>query len=279
MTVHVPVETGPAPSTAPALCPVVVRRVEAPQVVTLQVDASELPPGRPGQFDMLYAPGVGEAAISIASHPTEPLRTYTIRDVGWVTHALTSAMPGDTVGVRGPFGRTWPTVGAEDLLVVAGGIGLPPLRGAVVDALADASRTARTLVVVGVRTTADRCLLDDLATWEADPRVELVVTVDQPDGGWRGRVGNVVDALAGLDLDPARTVALTCGPEPMMAAVADALCGRGMSPDAVHVTLERTMRCGTGTCGHCQLGPVLLCRDGPVLPWTTARPWLAVREL
>lgn len=278
MTTGAPAGTAPV-TTLPALRPVVDVRRETADVVTLQVEAPGLAPGRLGQFDMLCAPGVGEAAISIASHPAEPRRTWTIRDVGWVTHALTSMVPGDLMGVRGPFGRGWPTIGDEDLLVVAGGIGLPPLRGVVVDALLTTGRRGRTVVVAGARSPAELCLLDDLASWAADPRVELVVTVDRPDPDWTGPVGTVVDALAGLDLAPARTVALTCGPEPMMVAVAEALHRRGVPPDAVHVTLERTMRCGTGTCGHCQLGPLLLCRDGPVLPWSAASRWLAVPEL
>jgi NAD(P)H-flavin reductase len=260
-----------------------VRR-ETGDVVSLDVEPEAGVPAAfaPGQFDMVYAFGVGEAALSISSDAAVVgPRTYTVRSVGWVTRALHQLQPGSSIGVRGPFGRGWPVadVDGEDLLVLAGGIGLAPVRPAVLHALRHRERFGRVVLLVGARTPGDLVFRDDLARWEADPAIDVHVTVDLPSRGWSGPVGVVTRLLSRIALDGAATRALTCGPEVMMWFVARALLARGLPPEAVFVTLERNMRCAVGTCGHCQLGPEFVCRDGPVFAWSEAGRLLAVREL
>lgn len=269
----------------PVAAPVTRVRRQTHDVVTLDVALVHGPlpaPFAAGQFDMLYVHGVGESAISISSDPaTTALRSYTVRDVGWVTGALNALEPDSTIGIRGPFGRPWPLTEAHggDLVIVAGGIGLAPVRPAIVAALHERSRFGRVAVVVGARTPGDLVFRDDLTAWRDDPRIDLHVTVDVPALGWVGPVGLVTTLLDDVALDPTRTTLFTCGPEVMMRATARAMLQRGVPASRLHVTLERNMRCGVGTCGHCQLGPVFVCRDGPVFAWPEVEHLLATPEL
>ncbi len=236
---------------------------------------------RPGQFTMLQAFGVGEVPVSISGDPADPRRlVHTIRDVGGVTRALCAVRPGDVLGVRGPFGTGWEVADGAggDVVVVAGGIGLAPLRPAVLELVAHRGGFGRVHLLYGARSDADVLLADDLARWSAGD-VRVAVTVDQAGVSWRGRVGLVTELIPSVSFDPARTLALVCGPEVMIRYVADALTGRGVPPDRVRVSLERNMRCGVGLCGHCQLREHLVCVDGPVFPLDAVRPLLAVREL
>jgi NAD(P)H-flavin reductase len=274
-TVTAPLTTVPATVTR-------VRR-QTHDVISLDVapDGPDLAPFSAGQFDMLYAYGTGESAISISSDPRRGGRTYTVREVGAVTTVLNGLQPGSTIGVRGPFGRPWPLADAvgRDLLIVGGGIGLAPVRPAILAALHDRDRFDRVVVAVGARTPRDLVFRDDLAAWAAEPRVELVVTVDRAARGWDGEVGLVTEPLADLGLRPRRTTLFACGPELMMTAVVDALLDAGAAAEHLFVTLERNMRCGVGTCGHCQLGPAFVCREGPVFAWDEVAHLLVVPEL
>ncbi len=237
----------------------------------------------PGQFMMLYAHGVGEVAVSVSGDPTPEGATlvHTIRSVGAVSRALHDAPVGTVVGVRGPFGRGWEMhAGAGgDLVVVAGGVGLAPLRPAVFAALGARDRFRRLTLVVGARTPTNILFRSDLSAWKARDDITVELTIDQPVSGWTGAVGFVTEALQRIDVDPARTTALLCGPEPMMRFCARALTARGVPAGDIQVSLERNMQCGTGLCGHCQLGELLLCRDGPVVDYTLAEPLLRVPEL
>ncbi len=250
---------------------VVGRRVEVADVVTLSLDH---PGGRPlvfrhGQFHMLTAFGVGEAAISIASAPGAEVIEHSIRDVGAVTHALCTAPVGATVGVRGPFGTGW---GVEDLddgtdvVVVAGGIGLAPLRGALDHLAGRPGRSGGVYVLVGARSPDQILYGDRLEEWRRGG-AHVAVTVDLGSPGWNGPVGVVTSLIPGAPFDPARAVALTCGPEIMMRFAARALVDAGIDPARILVSLERNMQCAVGFCGHCQLGPLFVCRDGPVVPY------------
>jgi len=238
---------------------------------------------QPGEFMMLYAFGVGEAAISISGDPsvTDGSITHTIRAVGAVSRALHNAQPGSIVGVRGPFGTSWglDDAAGRDLVMVAGGVGLCPLRPLVMGALARRSRHGSVTLIAGARTPADFVYDAELDAWAADPRIDLRVTVDAPVQGWRGEVGLVTDPLRRLALTPERTTAFLCGPEPMMRFAAEALMAKGVAARDVRVSLERNMQCGVGWCGHCQLGPLLVCRDGPVVGYDVAGPLLRIREL
>lgn len=224
----------------------------------------------PGQFVMAYVFGVGEVPISVSAPPL----VLTVRAVGAVTDAICASGPGATVGVRGPFGTAWPVAEpGGDVVVVAGGIGLAPLRPVLLDALARRDEYGRVLLLYGARTPADLLYRERLEAWGA------VVTVDAADPGWPGKVGLVTKLVPAAGLDGAATTAYVCGPEAMMTFSVKALLAEGVAPERIHVSLERNMRCGLGHCGHCQLGPTLICRDGPVFSWARAAPWLEVPGL
>ncbi|WP_432590345.1 FAD/NAD(P)-binding protein [Streptomyces sp. HD1123-B1] len=250
--------------------------------VSLQVTPSgrALPEFSPGRFAMLYAFGVGEVPISVSAIRAGHRLVHTVRAVGAVTAALCRLRAGDTVGLRGPFGTGWDLDGpaGSEVLVVAGGIGIAPLRPVVRHVLRHPWRYGRLRVLIGARAPEDLLYREEVDHWRrAGARVE--VTVDRPGPAWRGSVGVVTTLLDRVDAPPERTSALICGPEVMIRHTARALLERGVPAQGLQVSLERNMRCGTGHCGHCQLGPLLLCRDGPVVRYDCARPLLAVREL
>ena len=247
--------------------------------LTLRPEDEPLPAFRPGQFAMLYARGVGEIPISVSGIGESGDLAHTIRSVGAVSRALHDSPPGTVLGVRGPFGTAWRLDGGGDLLIVAGGVGLAPLRPAVLHALAHRHRYRRVVLIAGARTPTDFLYRDELRRWNDGSGLEVVLTVDQPGDGWNGRVGFVTEPLVAMPLAPERTTALLCGPEPMMRASAGVLIGRGVPGHHVQVSLERNMQCGTGRCGHCQLGPLLLCRDGPVVDYPVAAGLLSAKEL
>jgi len=236
----------------------------------------------PGQFNMLYAFGVGEVPISTSAAPDAGgALVHTIRDVGAVSHALVGTEPGSVIGVRGPYGTVWPLDRARgrDLVIVAGGIGLAPLRPAVYHALARRNEFASVCILVGARTPGDLLFLPELEDWRGRFDVDLDVTVDGAGEDWHGRVGVVTQLIPRANFDPTTAVALVCGPELMMTFTARALLDRGMPRESIHISMERNMRCGLGHCGHCQLGPVLICRDGPVFRFDEMERLMEVREL
>ncbi|QFQ98106.1 oxidoreductase [Streptomyces phaeolivaceus] len=260
---------------------VVDRRDETHDTVTLvlEPDGEALSPFAPGQFAMVYAFGVGEIPVSVSRAAADGQRlTHTVRAVGAVSRALCGLRAGAAVGVRGPFGTGWDPAAARghDLLVIGGGIGLAPLRPLIDAVLTEPHGYGRLNVLAGARTPGDLLYQDEFPTWA---RPFAAVVVDRPSGGWRGRVGVVTALLPEARFTPADTTTFVCGPEVMIRATARALAGKGVRPDRIRVSLERNMRCATGHCGHCQLGPLLLCRDGPVVGHDQAEPLLAVREL
>lgn len=236
-----------------------------------------------GQFAMLCAPGVGEIAISISGDPTsyDGRLVHTIRDVGAVSRALHDAAIGQVIGARGPYGVGWEvaTAAGADLVVVAGGVGLAPLRPVVLETLRSRGDFGRVTLIVGARRAAEFLFAAELVDWAALPGVEVHLTVDWPTAGWTGSVGFVTEPLARVAFDPGRTVAFLCGPEPMMRFGAEMLISKGLPATRIRLSLERNMQCGVGLCGHCQLGPLLLCRDGPVVTYDLAAPLLKIREL
>lgn len=276
-----------APTSAMAPVPYRVRArvVESPDSATLTlapVDETLRTP-QPGEFMMLYAFGVGEVAISVSGDPavTDGSITHTIRAVGAVSRALHDAGPGTVVGVRGPFGTTWglDEAAGRDLVMVAGGVGLCPLRPAVLGALAQRVRYGKIMLVVGARSRADFVFAAQLKQWAEEPQIEMHLIVDAATPGWTGEVGLVTAPLSRLELNADRTTAFLCGPEPMLRSGADVLLAKGLAAQHIRVSLERNMQCGVGWCGHCQLGPLLLCRDGPVVGYDIAGPLLRVKEL
>ncbi|MET8582362.1 FAD/NAD(P)-binding protein [Streptomyces collinus] len=239
-----------------------------------------LAPFAPGQFAMVYAFGVGEVPVSVSAlRGRHGGLVHTVRAVGAVSAALCRLRPGDGVGLSGPYGTGWDLEAAagQDVLVVAGGIGLAPLRPVVHAVLDRPAAYGRLAVLLGARTPADLIYREETESWREEARVE--VTVDRPAPGWQGAVGVVTALLDRLDQRPDRTCALVCGPEVMMRHTARDLVARGLVPHRVQVSLERNMHCATGHCGHCQLGPLLLCRDGPVVGYDRVADLLLVREL
>jgi NAD(P)H-flavin reductase len=239
----------------------------------------------PGQFNMLYLFGVGEVAISISSDPGHPHRLgHTIRHVGRVTNAFRDLKPGDEVGVRGPFGRPWPLSEAEggDLVVVAGGVGVCPVRPAVEQAMRYRDRYHRLILLLGARTPDLLPYKDQLDEWISLTErldVELHLTVDEPVGPWLYHVGVVTTLFPRAQIQAARTTAFMCGPEVMMRFAAQGLLELGVPAERVWVSTERHMECGIQLCGHCQLGPWFVCSDGPVFRYDAIRDVMGVREL
>ena len=264
---------------------VVGRAAETHDCVTVRLEPARdsLPPFEPGQFSMLAVPGVGEVAISVSgdSAGQDGSLTHTIRAVGAVSTALHDAPLGTPIGVRGPFGTTWDLASAtgRDLVIVAGGVGLAPLRPVVLGPLAGRAFYRHVWLIAGARTPAEFLFRTELEAWSERADIEVELTVDQPAAGWDGQVGFVTEPLARLPVDPARTTAFLCGPEPMMRFAAQVLLRKGILADDIRVSLERNMQCGIGLCGHCQFGPILVCRDGPVVSYALAGPLLTIREL
>lgn len=260
---------------------VVDRRIETTDTVTLTLEPTGTSLGTwwPGQFTMVYAFGIGEVPISI-SGGTGSLIRHTVRDVGAVTHAIASAPVGTVLGLHGPYGRGWDlaSAGGDDLVVLAGGIGLAPLRPVITDALAHPGWYGRVAVLVGARRPADLIFTHEYGAWRA-AGAQLLVTVDQAEPGWRGSVGVVTSLLTRARFAADRATAFVCGPEVMVRFAARDLAHLGVPDMAVRVSLERNMRCGVARCGHCQLGPLLVCRDGPVVDWRQASELLSVKEL
>jgi NAD(P)H-flavin reductase len=267
----------------PARYRVTVREEETADTVTLALAPVDEPieKPQPGQFSMLYAFGVGEVPISVSACPIDDadLR-HTVRNVGITTRALCRLEPGAMLGVRGPFGVGWPVSLAEgsDVLVVGGGIGLAPLRPVVREVLSRRERFGRLSVLIGARTPADVLYEAELEAWRSLPGCDVAVTVDAAARGWTGHVGVVTTLLDRLHITRDRTTAFLCGPEIVMRVVARDLIDGGADPDRILVSLERNMHCAVRLCGHCQLGPLFVCAEGPALSWADAAPPLSVRR-
>jgi len=239
---------------------------------------------RPGQFNMLYLFGVGEVPISVSSAPHCFPLGHTIRWTGRVTDAFAALKPGDEVGVRGPFGRPWPVSLAHDgdLLVVAGGLGLAPVRSVIYRAIARRERFERIILLVGARGPEHMLYRRELETWvgwESDAMIETHLTVDVPDDSWPYSEGVVTELLDRARIRPERTTAFVCGPEIMMHAVDLALDDRGVPGSSRYYSFERNMHCAEGLCGHCQLGPKFVCADGPVFGYEDIADLWKVSEL
>ncbi len=273
------------PLLVPQIHEVLAIRDEIPGVVTLRVAPVGEPPRPflPAQIGMVGAFGVGEAAISISSPVTDlDAHEYTIRRAGAITTALTRLRPGDQLWVRGPFGTPWDLdLDGRQVVIAAGGLGLAPLRAAVHEIIRHRDRYDQVVAVIGGRSPELLLYADEYADWRSRG-IRVAATIDRAAAGWRGRVGFVPDVVADvcdeLDLDPATTSALACGPDVMMRLVAERLVARGVPSHQVQLTLERNMQCGNGLCGHCQLGGLIVCRDGPVVRYPDIAASLAVDE-
>jgi len=271
----------PEEVSVPAVARVRARRRETHDTWTLSIDAGDFA-FEPGQFNMLYAFGIGEIPVSLSGDPAQagPL-IHTVRAVGAVSQAITGLKAGEFLGLRGPFGTAWPVreCAGSDVLVVAGGLGLAPLRPAIYRLLAERDRYGQIAVLYGTRRPADILFRHEIERWRRRLDTTIEVTVDHADAGWYGQVGVVTKLIERVAFDPDHTTALVCGPEIMMRFAAGALAAAGIAPERIYLSLERNMKCAIGQCGHCQFGPTLVCRDGAVMPYDRVRPLLTVREV
>ncbi|MCB9832094.1 MAG: FAD/NAD(P)-binding protein [Planctomycetes bacterium] len=238
--------------------------------------------GEPGQFNMLWAFGVGESAISISgpTHGTGPL-VHTIRACGNVTRKLCAMKAGEVVGLRGPYGKPWPieSLKGRDLIIMAGGIGLAPLRPVVYHILANREDFGRVSLLYGARRPEDILFANELSGWRGRMELDVLITVDAADSSWFGNVGTVTRLVRRNPFEVDGAAALVCGPEIMMQYSAQTLLDAGMNQDSIWVSMERNMKCGVGLCGHCQVGPEFVCKTGPVYPLERIANLLATREM
>lgn len=275
------------PENANAIVPrigrVIRRRREAAGVWTLEFETDHAQGERclPGQFNMLTVFGVGEVAISVSGDPVERARyVHTVRAVGAVSTALTKLKPGDEIGVRGPFGKGWPMAQAEgrDVVIVAGGVGLAPLRSALYAFMAERDSYGKIALLHGARSPEDILFRREMAGWRRRG-IDVQLIVDHASDAWTGEVGVVTSLIPRAAFDPARAIALVCGPEVMMRFAIAALRDANLAADAIYLSMERNMKCAVGLCGHCQFGSVFVCKDGPVFRYDKVSGLLARKEI
>ncbi len=267
--------------------PYLIQRVikETHDTFTLELspgNESDILRYKPGQFNMMYVYGVGEVPISISGDSNDlDILVHTTRAVGAVTKAMWKQKVGDTIGIRGPYGTYWPveeTTG-HDIVLVAGGIGLAPLRPALYYILHNRDKYGKVVLLYGTRTPEDIIFAKELKKWRGRFDLETHITVDRATGKWRGNVGVVTNLIGKAPYDPGNTVAMVCGPEIMMKFAAMALFKRGVAENKIYVSMERNMKCGIGLCGHCQLGAEFICKDGPVYTYDYIKDYFVMQEI
>lgn len=264
---------------------VVDRRAETSDVWTIGFEPADALPCirfRPAQLGMVGLPGVGEVPISFSNDASDPERVaMTIRAAGAITTKLVGLPVGSLVGLRGPFGVPWPLeeLNGREVLIVAGGLGLAPLRSLVLEAVRERATLASLTLVYGARSPDDLLYLDEVRAWSELDGVRVLTTVDRPDPTWDGHIGVVTTRLDEAVLDPSRTAAFMCGPDIMLAAVSTSLTSMRIPAQQIWVTMERNMKCAIGLCGHCQFGPLFLCKDGPVFRYDRIARLFSVPEV
>ena len=269
----------------PVLYRISSKSIENADLLTFELnpaaDAS-IDPIAPGQFNMLYAFGIGEIPISVSSiRQPHPALIHTIQDVGLVSKALIQLPVGDIVGVRGPFGPKWPVakVQSKDVLLIAGGVGLCPLRPVIEYILDHRDQYGEVNLLFGTRHPDNIIYHRDIISWQSDPSINFQVTVDHAHPSWRGHVGVVTHLISKATFDPGNTIAFLCGPEVMMRFGIYACLDAGIAENEIYLSMERNMKCAIGLCGHCQVGPYFTCKDGAVFPYTMMKPYLNISEL
>ena len=258
---------------------------ETHDTYTIELESTNGADGFPfsaGQFNMVYVFGVGEVPISISGDPSIPkMLKHTTRSVGIVTKAILKLRSGDVLGVRGPFGSRWPVNEAvgNDVVIVAGGIGLAPLRPVLYSFISQRDKYGKIILLYGARTPEDLLYKKELEQWRGRFDLEVKVTVDSATGNWRGNVGVVTTLIPRIQFDPLHTVAMICGPEVMMRYTLKELQSSGIKNENIYVSMERNMKCGICLCGHCQFGPKFVCKDGPVFCYDHIKELFGKREI
>jgi NAD(P)H-flavin reductase len=245
-------------------------------------DGGLIPPFACGQFNMLYVFGVGEIPLSMSGNPCRSEKlVHTIRMVGPVSKALCTLKRGDSVGVRGPFGNGWPVelAAGKDVVLVGGGLGLAPLRPVVYQVLAEREKYGRIVLLCSAHTPSYLLYQRELETWRARFDLEVGIIVGHATSAWRGNVGYVTKLIPKAAFGPANTIAMVCGPEVLMRSTATELERQGVAAERIFLSMERSMKCGIGLCGHCQYGPYFICKDGPVFQYSHLRSLLVKGEI
>lgn len=279
--------------TAAALEPMVpeivtVKKIfwETEDVFTLILDTSQIYDGKysfkSGQFNMLYAFGIGETAISISSDSKHPETIYhTIHKVGTVTSVLSQLKKGSMLGLRGPYGTSWPVdiAKGKDVCIIAGGIGLAPIRPAIYKLFKRRNDYGKISILYGSRSPQDLLYRVELEQWGKKNNVEVLVVVDRGDPSWRGHIGVVTNLLNYTKIDPISTITMVCGPEIMMYYTIKEIISKGVPEEHIYLSMERNMKCAVGFCGHCQYGPKFICKDGPVFKYPQIKELFGKKEI
>ena len=236
---------------------------------------------KPGQFTEIYIPGVGEAPVSVSGIESDGVIVQTVRSIGTLTEYLFKLRRGDLIGIRGPYGKGWPIekLKDRDVLIVGGGIGLAPLRSVIKEVERNRRDYGRLSILYGARNPSLLLYRYEFDEYRKIPNSELLLTVDRADETWTGNVGVVTQLIPKASVDPRNAVALVCGPEIMMRFTVKALEEQGFKGNQIYLSLERRMKCGVGLCGHCQVGPYLVCRNGPVFPYWMIKKYFWVDQI
>lgn len=266
----------------PEVWKVYQNRPETADTVTLELATDHPKAFAPGQFNMLYVFGVGEVPISISGSSHESVTLFhTVRNVGAVSRALCALQPGQELGLRGPYGSSWPILQSQgkDIIVMAGGLGLAPVRPIIYEILNNRKAYGHVWLLYGCRQPEDILFGHQVREWRSRFDLEVNVTVDKATSDWYGSVGVITNLVKNLALSPENTVAFVCGPEIMMRYSALELVKKGLSEDNIHLSMERNMHCAIGLCGHCQYGPQFVCKEGPIFTYARLKPLLTIREV
>ena len=239
---------------------------ETPTIKTLVVSPAKAMDFKAGQFVQLTLPGVGEAPFTPSSSPLEGERIeITILNTGTVTDKFHEVQVGQTLGLRGPFGKGYPVekLQGKQVLVIGGGVGLAPLRALILKLLAELKSIKRMSIKYGARCMEELLYINQHEEWTRDPKVDFTCTIDRPQTGWSGRTGVVTTLLKDIDIDRANSYCFACGPSVMLKFTTFALLEESFSPEQIYLSMNRRMSCGMGLCGRCNIGPYYLCKDGP----------------
>jgi len=248
---------------------------ESPTIFTLRLRLTDAHHNQqysfqPGQFNMLYLHGVGEAAISIVSDPQdETLIDHTIRAIGQITRGLQQLRKGDRLGLRGPYGRGWPMQRSRghDVIIVTGGLGCAPVVAVINYILMRRTEFGKLTIIQGVKHSDDLIWRKRYEYWNTLPETQVLIAADNGGTFWPFHRGLVTDLLNQSIVDPGDAFAMLCGPEGLMQAASKGLLGQGLEPERIYLSMERNMQCAVGHCGHCQYGKAFICKDGPVFTY------------